>query len=288
MAPTPPMRPGDAVGFWGPPSSTLNWCETNYEVSYYIAEFWNTITNLSMIIPSLYGFIHCRRQGIEPKYTYNFLTLLVIGIGSWMFHMTLRFEMQLLDELPMLFGASFVVHCLYTAKYSSKGGGYVIAVLLTVICTIGTVLYLIKQEPMVFQLTFAVIVGIGVCVSIIHSYKQYSYLGVKFIVVVFVITSIAFLLWNIDNNFCGQLRSTRENVMKLNPLLSHLTPLTQLHGWWHVLSGYAFYLQIFACLQQRLLFLNIEHSVDENWLGLIKKIDVIDTNKLQKSVQFKD
>ena len=77
MAPTPPMRPGDAVGFWGPPSSTLNWCETNYEVSYYIAEFWNTITNLSMIIPSIYGFIHCRRQGIEPKYTYNFLTSLL-------------------------------------------------------------------------------------------------------------------------------------------------------------------------------------------------------------------
>ena len=202
--------------------------------------------------------------------------------------MTLRFEMQLLDELPMLFGASFVVHCLYTAKYSSKNRGYVIAILLTVICVIGTVLYLIKKEPMVFQLTFAVIVGAGVCISILHSYKQYSDLGVKFIVVVFVITSIAFLLWNIDNNYCGQLRNTRENVMKPSPLLRYLLPLTQLHGWWHVLSGYAFYLQIFACVQQRLLFLNIEHSADEKWLGLIKKIDVIDTNKLQKSVQFKD
>ena len=33
MPPTPPMRPGDVVGYWGSPSSTINWCETNYEVS---------------------------------------------------------------------------------------------------------------------------------------------------------------------------------------------------------------------------------------------------------------
>lgn len=28
-----------AQGFWGEPTSTLDWCEENYEVSYYIAEF---------------------------------------------------------------------------------------------------------------------------------------------------------------------------------------------------------------------------------------------------------
>ena len=67
-------------GFWGDTTATLDWCETNYEVtstelmgttmtsllpflksmsllqvSWYIAEFWNTITNLSMILPPLWG-----------------------------------------------------------------------------------------------------------------------------------------------------------------------------------------------------------------------------------------
>lgn len=33
----------DREGYWGPPTSTLDWCEENYAVSYYIAEFceWN-------------------------------------------------------------------------------------------------------------------------------------------------------------------------------------------------------------------------------------------------------
>lgn len=29
----------DREGYWGPPTSTLEWCEENYAVSYYIAEF---------------------------------------------------------------------------------------------------------------------------------------------------------------------------------------------------------------------------------------------------------
>lgn len=38
MAPAPPS-PDDAEGYWGPPTSTLDWCEENYVSSYYIAEY---------------------------------------------------------------------------------------------------------------------------------------------------------------------------------------------------------------------------------------------------------
>ena len=37
-----------------------------------------------------------------------------------MFHMTLLYEMQLLDELPMVWGSSYMVYCLYKVRLSSQ------------------------------------------------------------------------------------------------------------------------------------------------------------------------
>ena len=108
-------------GYWGDTTATLDWCEQNYEVqgvafscrsstvdqiwplpsvlsakidclqvSWYIAEFWNTLTNLSMIIPPIWGIHKCLQRGLETRYLVGFLALLLVGIGSTMFHMTLQ------------------------------------------------------------------------------------------------------------------------------------------------------------------------------------------------------
>ncbi|KAJ3589484.1 hypothetical protein NHX12_010329 [Muraenolepis orangiensis] len=87
----------DRQGYWGRPTSTLDWCEENYVVSYYIAEFWNTVSNLIMILPPLYGALQTYRDGLEFRYTCSFLGLAAVGVGSWCFHMTLLYEMQHLD-----------------------------------------------------------------------------------------------------------------------------------------------------------------------------------------------
>lgn len=41
----------------------------------------------------------------------------------------------------------------------------------------------------------------------------------------------AFILWNIDNNYCTQLYHVRKHY--LDPFLGFLT---QLHAWWHLLT----------------------------------------------------
>ncbi|EIE78529.1 hypothetical protein RO3G_03233 [Rhizopus delemar RA 99-880] len=74
----------DKEYFWGPATSTIDWCEENYHVSPYLAEFFNTTTNLMF-------------------------SVMFVGFGSWCFHMTLQYEMQLLDELPMIYVASIMV-----------------------------------------------------------------------------------------------------------------------------------------------------------------------------------
>ena len=52
---------GKRVGFWGERTATIDWCEQNYEQTYYIAEFWNTVSNLVMIVLPLYGVYWSRR-----------------------------------------------------------------------------------------------------------------------------------------------------------------------------------------------------------------------------------
>ena len=95
-------------GFWEPRTSTIDWCEINYEVTYYIAEFWNTISNLEMIILPVYGIYWSFKKSFQanefekknannpysnklntqfrvPKSIYFcHLGLILVGIGSWM------------------------------------------------------------------------------------------------------------------------------------------------------------------------------------------------------------
>uniref|UniRef100_A0A6G3MIK5 Alkaline ceramidase n=1 Tax=Henneguya salminicola TaxID=69463 RepID=A0A6G3MIK5_HENSL len=37
-------------GYWGSISSLIDWCEENYINNYYIAEYWNTISNIAYMI----------------------------------------------------------------------------------------------------------------------------------------------------------------------------------------------------------------------------------------------
>ncbi|KAI8393790.1 uncharacterized protein BYT42DRAFT_18851 [Radiomyces spectabilis] len=34
----------EPVGYWGPITSSVDWCEKNYTHWYYVAEWWNTLS----------------------------------------------------------------------------------------------------------------------------------------------------------------------------------------------------------------------------------------------------
>ena len=87
---------------WGHHTGTIDWCETNYSHSRYIAEFVNSLTNFPSIFLGLYGLYHTQTQGIPLRYGLCFLGLSLIGVGSFGFHASLRWEWQLMDELPMV------------------------------------------------------------------------------------------------------------------------------------------------------------------------------------------
>ncbi|XP_042587962.1 alkaline ceramidase 3 [Cyprinus carpio] len=235
-------------GYWGTPTSTLDWCEENYVVSYYIAEFCKYVRTSGLC--SVHA-VHCRvgRLGIAA-----------VGIGSWSFHMTLQYEMQLLDELPMIYSCCVFVYCLYECFKQERVVNHLSVTFLLTFSIIVSVVYLIWKEPVFHQLVL--------------SLKVYNFLIISpsvlvaFLVIrsVFIVTWVypwlralgftslsvfllGFVLWNIDNIFCDSLRATRQ---RLPPVVG---AVTQLHAWWHILTGLGSYLHILLSLQIRSTYL---------------------------------
>lgn len=152
MAPTP-----DISGFWSPTTSTIDWCENNYEVTKYIAEFWNTISNLSMIIPPLYSYI-CSiiyRNPVEIRFVLAYFTVMLVGFGSWAFHMTLRYEMQLFDEIPMVWGSLLLVYVLASIVWPKLDNSLSFQASLIAYGVFVTYAYLQFVYPIIFQVNLS-------------------------------------------------------------------------------------------------------------------------------------
>lgn len=92
--------------------STIDWCEKNYITSEYIAEYWNTVTGLFLILSSIVFYnrnkslINTNNTHIKQNFKNIYNLLILVGIGTMLFHSTLLYPFQLLDEIPMILLAS--------------------------------------------------------------------------------------------------------------------------------------------------------------------------------------
>lgn len=81
--------------------SSISWCESKYKVVPYIAEFWNTLTGICLIVSGL--LFYKNNQSLISAHFSRIIGLLIfVGIGTMLFHSTLYYPFQLLDELPMI------------------------------------------------------------------------------------------------------------------------------------------------------------------------------------------
>ena len=92
---------------WG--SSHVDWCEANYKVTPYIAEFYNTLSNIPfLLLPPIaiyYNLEVYHKYGFKNSLT--LIILFIIGAGSFYFHAKLSFAGQILDELAILYVVTF-------------------------------------------------------------------------------------------------------------------------------------------------------------------------------------
>ena len=134
------------VGYWGAPNAEFDWCEYNHLSSFYIAEPVNSYTMvsfgfvvyslLSSMLPTLQKCTHAKWILVEVA---------VIAVGSFAFHSTLQYSMQLADELPMLalvFHSSYVLYCRSTSRGSKLSRPFLFRLLVTFVATVSLVLLL--------------------------------------------------------------------------------------------------------------------------------------------------
>jgi len=123
------------MGYWGEPTSTTDFCEPNYAVSHYVAEFFNALSSIPLVVVGICGVVHSRRLKLGVEQAACYAVVALVGVGSVSFHATLLRTGQVLDELPMLWIILLFIFALLRADDYRKrlpGGSVATPLLLTV------------------------------------------------------------------------------------------------------------------------------------------------------------
>ena len=159
-------------GVWGETTSTIDWCEENYVVSPYIAEWSNTLTNSVFILSAIYTTYSAYKNKLEKRFLLIGFGYGLVGVGSWLFHMTLKYRFQLLDELPMIYAMCIPTWSLVCeAKEALLNGDnhkkvplfeqIFIGVIIGLAVTTASILYVIYKNVDIHQILFGVQIVVG-------------------------------------------------------------------------------------------------------------------------------
>lgn len=115
-------------GYWSPSNSAANFCEEDYIVSHYIAEFANTLSNLAYIYYALYPpqmqlgstgiFSRASLRDRFHSLDMQSVSLILVGVSSGLFHASMHALPQWLDESSMYLLAGSWIYILLTTSYT--------------------------------------------------------------------------------------------------------------------------------------------------------------------------
>ncbi|EER28077.1 Alkaline phytoceramidase family protein [Coccidioides posadasii C735 delta SOWgp] len=270
--PYPPAR----TGFWSPVTSTLNWCEEDYYATIYFAEIVNSLTNALFLFLGVKGIISCRKNGHDFIFQIAFIGYFIVGLGSLLFHSTLKYPMQLVDELSMIYTTCLMCYATFSFSKSTKARAILGSSLLGLSIFI-TAYYHYLQDPRFHQNAYAILTvvvvlrsmwlmevtlrskwrkaralsasahvngGSNPCssrdVQLSQNTRDLKILNTMWFMVVFGLTSFltGFLIWNLDNHYCSTFRGWRRRIgLPWGIVLEG-------HGWWHLLTGTGAYIYI--------------------------------------------
>ncbi|XBW36421.1 hypothetical protein QEN19_002000 [Hanseniaspora menglaensis] len=266
----PELSKGLFLPVWGNVTSTIDWCEENYVQSSFIAEFCNTISNMTYILVAgiLYHRLTYKLNILEKRFKLTMIGLLLVGLGSAMFHMSLRYDCQLLDELPMIYITCipcYSVLCEPLLYKKNKEGAdeeetsiliqnenkfiavskkleYFVALSLTVISLIMTFSYIYYiTNPIFHEVCYAILNAIIVYCASYLTRKHINDIEVKTNLIKSSLRGVSlfalgFVLWGLDRQYCKSLIYVRREYLKLP-----LGNILELHAYWHIFTGLGLY-----------------------------------------------
>lgn len=226
-----PVVSASVGGYWGPVTASIDWCEENYRWTYFIAEWWNTLSSLAIFAAGMYGFSIALLDGQETRFQVSHLLVASIGIGSACFHCTLRHVEQQCDETPMVLSQLNWFHELFADVWENNSlASAVMPVFLAIYGVVFAALHNHYRWTTGFQVHFIswVVMNLGRCVYVSRdkAMEPATFLLRRAIVA----SSMGTICWMVDFHFCGQLQSG-------------VIPNPEGHAWWHIFVAYA----IFQC-----------------------------------------
>jgi dihydroceramidase len=217
----------DLQGLWNV-SSSIDWCERNYVVSFYVAEFWNTLSAIVFVICGALDFHHARKMRAELRFQMYSIAVIMVGIGTGTFHGSLTYLGQLGDELPMvwLMMVLWYIMMVMDTKVPTRG----LPVGLALYGLLFSVVHSVGAFHRLFQVHFAVLI----LVTLGYGYKHLTKYGnhprlwpMAWYYVALWIAALVF--WLSDQFMCGSMHSLRVGTLEV--------PNPQGHAWWHLLTG---------------------------------------------------
>jgi dihydroceramidase len=221
------------------------------------------------------GVRSCWKHGHDTVFSVAYFGYFLVGFGSFMFHATLKYPWQLVDELNMIYTTCLMAYA--SLSYSRPRGVQILLALSLILLCLGITLYYHHiQDPTFHQNVYAAMtvfivfrsgysmettlrphfrrstekhrqeqINMKLPVPTKHendrdNARDAAILRNMWILVAWGLTIFlsGFAIWGIDNVYCSSLRRWRRELgMPWGFLLEG-------HGWWHLMTGIGAYAYI--------------------------------------------
>jgi len=213
---------GKTTGFWDglAPPATVDWCEPNYVITHYVAEFWNATSSLWMAVLGVFGMVVLADR---RRFVGMFAGLTMVGVGSAAFHGTLLRPAQALDELPMVFLSLLGMWIVMHRGRGWEDGNKVAAFLAAFAFVFSASYFTLPWAFSFFIAIYGMLVGWLTITSARLTYDADDHILIRLL----TISAVGF--------FGGLLGCwVPEHVMLP---CDHPVQQLHLHSWWHLLAG---------------------------------------------------